>query len=152
MTTLIIFGAKYLVFAVAAGAAAHLAFVKERGRPLLYVAVVALPLAFVLARLAGMLFSHVQPFAALGFEPLVAHDIDNSFPSDHTLMAGVLSTVVFLSDRRFGLVLWALTLLVGLCRVLAGLHWAVDIVFAALIAMVAVYAVNVVLNYFWQQE
>lgn len=147
MTTFIIFGAKYLIAVVSAGAAVAVAMAGERRRKLLYVLAGALPLGYALARLAGLLYGHQQPFAEEGFSPLIAHDIDNSFPSDHTLIGGVFASVAFLADRRIGLVLWALTLLVGLARVLAGLHWAVDIAAAVALAAAAVYITQRLLQY-----
>lgn len=142
MDEFIIFCAKNLWLLVALGAAAAVVCNKERRLTLGLVALIALPLAYALARAAGMLFAHPQPFAALGFEPLVPHEVDNSFPSDHTLIAGVFASVAFLADKRFGLVLWALTLLVGTARVAAGLHWPVDIAAAALVAAGAVWVAH----------
>src|SRR3989344_5275134 len=142
MTELIVFGAKYLVVVVMLGGALVLAFAGERRRRLTYVLVVALPLGYALARLAGLFFAHNQPFAVEGFEPLVPHAVDNSFPSDHVALGGIFASLAFLVDRRVGLVLWAFTLLVGLSRMLAGLHWGVDIAAAALLALVAVFVAH----------
>ena len=139
MTELTVFGAKYLVVAVMLGGAVTLAFAGERRRRLTYTLAIALPLGYALARLAGLFFAHNQPFAVDGFEPLMPHAIDNSFPSDHVLIGGVCASLAFLADRKVGLVLWALALLVGLSRMLAGLHWGVDIAAAALLALGAVF-------------
>lgn len=115
---------------------------------LVYTLAVALPLGYALARLAGLFFAHQQPFAEQGFEPLIPHAIDNSFPSDHVLIGGVFASVAFLADRRVGLLLWVLTLLVGLCRMLAGLHYGVDIMAAAVLALGAVWASHRALSFF----
>ena len=139
MTEFIVFGAKYLVAVVLLGGAVTLAFAGEQRRQFTYVLAIALPLGYALARLAGLFFAHNQPFAVDGFEPLIPHSIDNSFPSDHVLIGGVFASLAFLADRKVGLVLWALTLLVGLSRMLAGLHWGVDIAAAALLALGAVF-------------
>ena len=142
MTPFIIFGAKYLVAVIMLCGAITLAFAGERRRRFTYILAVALPLGYALARLAGLFFAHNQPFAVEGFEPLVPHAVDNSFPSDHVLIGGVFASLAFLADRKVGLVLWALTLLVGLSRMLAGLHWGVDIAAAALLALVAVFVAH----------
>jgi undecaprenyl-diphosphatase len=138
MTPLIIFGAKYLFVLVALAGVGVVFRKKEQRLRLGLVALIALPIAYALARLVGVVFTHPQPFAVEGFEPLVPHEIDNSFPSDHVALAGVFASVAFLADRRTGLALWALTLLVGLSRMLAGLHWGVDIVMAAALAVLVV--------------
>ncbi len=139
MTELIIFGANYLVAIIMLGGAVTLAFAGERRRRLTYVLAIALPLGYALARLAGLFFAHNQPFAVEGFEPLVPHAVDNSFPSDHVALGGIFSSLAFLADRRVGLVLWALTLLVGLSRMLAGLHYGVDVLTAAILALGTVF-------------
>lgn len=109
-------------------------------------AAVALLLAYGLAALAGALYSHPQPFAVYGFEPLIAHAVDNSFPSHHTLAFSVLAMVVYLRYRRAGLLLWGLAGLVGVLRVAAGLHWPVDIVAAAALGAIAAALVHLAFN------
>lgn len=138
MTPLIIFGAKYLIAGIVLAGAAAVALAGERRIRLMYVLAAALPLSYALARLAGLFYAHSQPFAVGGFEPLIPHEIDNSFPSDHVLLGGVFSSVAFLADRRFGLALWVFTLLVGLARMAGGLHYWVDVLAAAILAVFAV--------------
>lgn len=138
MDTLIVFGATYLIYVVALGAVGVMLVSPHRQR-LALIALVALALAYALARVAGALYSHPQPFVVDGTTPLIPHAIDNAFPSDHTLVGGVFASVAFLADKRVGMVLWALTLLVGTARMAAGLHTWVDIVAAALIAGVVVW-------------
>ena len=141
MTLFTVFAAQYLIYAVALGGALAVGWGVRRGRrELLWIVAIALPLGYALARLAGLFYSHYQPFAEQGFEPLIPHAIDNAFPSDHTVIAGVFSTVAFLADRRAGMVLWAMTLLVGAGRIAAGLHWPIDIVAACVLALLAVAA------------
>ena|SRR3989344_5488823 len=146
MTELIIFGATYLIAPVIICAAIALSFNKEHRRRLTWTLAIALPLGLALARLAGLLFQHNQPFAVEGFEPLVWHDVDNAFPSDHMLIGGVFASVAFLGNRRVGLVLWAFALLVGLARMLAGVHYGVDVLAAAVLALAAVWIARLVLN------
>ncbi len=139
MIGLIIFGAQYLIFIIALIAAVHIFLNKERRIKLGILTLLALAIGYALARLAGLLYLHHQPFAVEGFEPLVPHAVDNAFPSDHTLISGVFASVAFLADRRIGLVLWALALLVGLARMFAGLHWGSDVLAAAVLALSAVF-------------
>ena len=148
MDAVIIFGATYLIVFVALGSALALAFAGERRARLVYTLAVALPLGYALARLAGVFFAHNPPFAEQGFEPLVPHAVDNSFPSDHVVVGGVFASLAFLTDRRFGLALWALTLLVGLSRALAGLHYGIDVLASVLLALAAVWVAHRALRSF----
>src|SRR3990167_2168030 len=54
--------------------------------------------------------------------------------------------------RLAGLALWALALLVGLSRMLAGLHYTVDVVAAAALAVAAVWAADRTLALFWNTK
>ncbi len=145
---LIIFCAKYLVVAPVG---ALLAYGRKEGsavaKKLALEVVLALPLAYVLARMAGMFYSHEQPFAQLGFEPLLPHAIDNSFPSDHVAFASVLATAAYLRHRTLGLSLWAFVAIIGIARVAAGLHWPLDLVGGALVAVIAVFGARYLLAY-----
>lgn len=97
----------------------------------------SLPLAYFLARVMGMFYAHEQPFAVYGFEPLWPHVVDNSFPSDHVALGGALATAVLFFKRRLGLLLWLLVASVGLLRVVAGLHYSIDIVGGAIAGALA---------------
>ncbi len=147
MDTLIIFGAKYLIYIVALGAIVIVLVSPHRNR-LALLAVIALPVVYALARVAGLFFSHPQPFVTEGFTPLVPHTVDNAFPSDHTALGGVLASVAWLADRRFGIALWILALLVGVARVAAGLHNWVDILASVVLALFAVWVVQKALKLF----
>jgi len=144
MDQLIIFGAKYLVFVIIALAVLTVVVYKgkEQWFRLSMLALLALAFGYALARVAGFLYAHPQPFEVEGFEPLLPHAADNAFPSDHTVIGGVFASVAFLADRRVGLALWILALLVGLSRMLAGLHYPIDIFASAVLAVAAVWATN----------
>jgi membrane-associated phospholipid phosphatase len=85
----------------------------------------------------GLFYFHEQPFAVYGFEPLWPHAVDNSFPSDHVALGGALATAVLFLNRPLGLFLWLLVLAIGLLRVIAGLHYPVDIVGGAVAGILA---------------
>jgi undecaprenyl-diphosphatase len=74
---------------------------------------------------------------------LIAHDPGVSMPSDHATAAFALAFGIgaFLS-LRWGLVLAAIALAVGLGRIWVGVHYPGDIAAAAAIAALAVLAVT----------
>jgi undecaprenyl-diphosphatase len=145
--TVIIFCAKYLLFVMALAVAAYwLLSPRADKRELALAAIVALPLAYGLARLAGMFMSHAQPFSVYDYAPLIPHEVDNSFPSDHSAAAGVLAGLASLYNRALGILLWVLAVAVGIGRVLSGLHYPVDavvgLVLGGLCAMAAYWCVH----------
>lgn len=134
--TLTVFLAKYLVYLIIALVAFwFLARVPPplKKRTILF-AVVSLPLTLVVSLLAAHFYYDPRPFMISHVAPLIAHEPGNGFPSHHTLLGAALASLVFRYDRRFGVVLFILTLLVGLARVHAGLHHLVDILGSFFIA------------------
>ena len=126
---LIVFCGKYLIYIAALALAAYWLLTPRPIKiELALTALIALPLAYALARVAGQFFSHQQPFATEGFAPLIPHAVDNAFPSDHATAMAVLSEIGFAYNRWLGAVLALLAIAVGFARVLAGLHYPIDIV------------------------
>lgn len=143
MHGLTIFVARYLVFLMPLLPLIVLLKLKrpEQWR-LIYQAATATVLAFVLAKLATHLVSSPRPFIADGVKPLFDSARDNGFPSDHTLMAGLIAFTTLVYSRRLGLIALALAVLVGLARVAAGVHHGIDIVGGLLISGLSVYLVQ----------
>jgi len=124
----IVFGAKYLFLAIPA--AAFFYFQRQPAsekKRLFLLSVIALPLAYAVSRALGYFYYLPRPFVVGNFVPLVAHVPDNGFPSEHTLFSAAVSAVIYISDRKTGAALWLLTALVGLSRVMAGVHHFTDI-------------------------
>jgi undecaprenyl-diphosphatase len=144
---LIIFCAKYLLYICALALVVY-GLRSPRVNRLEFAATVAvaLALAYGAARIAGLFFSHIQPFAAEGFAPLIAHEVDNSFPSDHSALAGALAGVASVYNRGLGILLWILAAAVAAGRMLAGLHYPVDVIAGLLVggvsAAAAFYAIH----------
>ena len=144
---LIIIGAKYLI-AVSALALLAYWFVlpREKKKELAVLAAIALPLAYALARIAGLLYSHSQPFVEWGVEPLVPHEVDNAFPSDHMALAAAIATIAFFYNRWLGAGLGVVGLSIGLARMFAGLHYPVDVVVGVALGVAAACSVALVMR------
>jgi undecaprenyl-diphosphatase len=146
---LIVVAAKYLIAVPVLVLLAYVVFL--RGKTLwrlIYLSVVSLPVAYVLGRLAGLIYTDPRPFVVGHFEPLIAHAADNGFPSDHTLLAATIAMIVLYINKRVGYVLWLTALVIGLVRVFAGVHHVSDIVASMLIAFVAVAGCKYALDFF----
>lgn len=110
---------------------------KQQHRLMLLSALAAFIMATVLGRLAGLLHYNEQPFHVLeGANQLVAHAIDNSFPSDHTMLFFAVCSSFFLY-RAAGRYVWMLlALAVGTSRIVVGVHYPFDVLIGALCGMV----------------
>ena len=137
MNALIILGAKYLFLAVLAGAfGVFWTIEKVQRRTFVVTAVVATIVAIVLTKSAGALYFDPRPFTH-GVTALIPHEPDNGFPSDHTVLSFAAASIAYVFSKKFGIALLVIALLVGVCRVLAGIHSPIDIIAGALIGIVA---------------
>ncbi len=147
--TVFIFGAKYLYLAVGIIAVIWFLFLPLAEKKKVFIlACVCLPLIFAVSFLAGKIYYNARPFAVDCFTPLVPHKADNGFPSHHTLLASAIAAIIFPFSRRVSLLLWILTLFVGISRVYAGVHHIADIIGSMLISIVSVSAVYLFMRYF----
>ncbi|MEK7506824.1 MAG: phosphatase PAP2 family protein [Patescibacteria group bacterium] len=101
----------------------------------------ALALTFIVGRIGGWLYDNPRPFVAGDFAPLIPHAANNGFPSDHLLLTGVFSAIVFYYNRWLGAAFWILAFIIGAARVYAGVHHWADIIGAAGIAVACVWLI-----------
>ncbi len=113
-------------------------------------------LAGLFALLLGTIANHVyfdpRPFVVGHFTPLVPHAPDNGFPSDHTLLVSAVAMIGTLWNRRLGVALWILAILVAIGRVYVGVHHTVDVVGSIVISSIAVLLTYAAYKYLWHQE
>ena len=93
--------------------------------------------AYILIKVANGAYYDTRPFVTQHIKPLVPIGADNGFPSEHTVFTMTLSSVVYLYNRRFGVVALVITAAVGISRVLAHVHTPIDVVVGVVIGAVA---------------
>lgn len=146
MDGLILFTASYLPWLMGAAVIwwAYREFeAGERVRMLGYVRalVIAFVARFVVAGAIRLFWHRPRPFIALGVPHLIT-DYAYSFPSGHAIFFFGLSTGVFFVNKRFGYILFVLSVLVGIARVAAGVHYPSDIVGGAVLGIGTAYVVR----------
>ncbi|MFJ7858041.1 undecaprenyl-diphosphatase [Peribacillus sp. NPDC097206] len=143
LNPLFIFFAEYSMYFLAM--AVILFFFTRNGRN--RVMVVCAGLTFILAEVVGKLVSKLhtnyQPFAVLDdVNKLIEKDINNSFPSDHTILFfSFCMTFWLFSKSRYRFLWLVVAVLVALSRVGVGVHYPADITVGALISMVVSFIV-----------
>ena len=70
---------------------------------------------------------------------LIEHTPDNGFPSDHALLAVTVGAIIYTQNQLVGSILIGLGVLVGISRVLSGVHHTLDIMGSIAIALAATY-------------
>ncbi|MCL5675545.1 MAG: phosphatase PAP2 family protein [Patescibacteria group bacterium] len=138
MTFLIIFAAKYLYLVVIAlGITVVLLSSKEIRKNYLMLTLGAFPLAYISSKILALFIIDPRPFIVLHIQPLIQASTDNGFPSDHTLLTMTIAAIIFTYNKKAGVLLACLSALVGVGRVLAYVHYPLDIIGSILIATVS---------------
>lgn len=137
---LAIFFAEHMVFVLAAIMFFYWLTGSYNDRTIVMGGALAFFLSEVIAKTIGFLYSHHQPFALFpNINQLIPHEVDNSFPSDHTILFFSIAVSTFLYHKRKGLILIFIAALVGLSRVWVGVHYPVDVLFGVLIATISAF-------------
>ena len=132
-----IFGAKYLY--LLAGVIALVGFwklPKEKKKEIIIFSMIALPAIYIVSKIGAWLYSDPRPFVAGHFVPLIPHDPDNGFPSDHVLLVSAIASLIFPFNKKISAGVWIVAILVGISRVYVGIHHPVDIVGSIVISVV----------------
>jgi len=90
--------------------------------------------------LLHILIDKNRPFVEFGLQPLFQVDrVSHTFPSGHAIFFFTLATIAWLIfSKRWGIFHFTLAFLIGLARVVSGVHYPSDILASALIGMICV--------------
>lgn len=140
MDQIFVFGAKYLIFILAALALYwFLRMTRDEQRKMAIFGCVSLPLTYIIGFVASLLYYNPRPFVTGGFTPLIAHVENNGFPSDHALAAFALAAVFFAFNKKRASMLFVLAAIVAFSRVIVGVHHYLDIEASLIFAIIGWY-------------
>lgn len=126
---MILFLAEYLIFLMAAALPVFLFLGSKR---IFIDGVIGSTITWFIGNLIKNFFYFPRPFNP---EPLAGYLSDGSFPSTHTAGAFLFATTIFLHNKTIGLVMFVLALLVGVGRVLGGVHRPIDVLGGAVLGI-----------------
>ncbi len=103
---------------------------------------------YALVELIRWFTPRLRPFQVFAEEVnlILPYKDSLSFPSGHTAFVFAISTVVYLANKKMGVVFYCLSFLVGFSRVFAGMHWPLDIVVGAFIGILAGILLQIVME------
>ena len=101
--------------------------------------VVIIPfLTFVLVSVLRKIFNIQRPYEAVRIFPLIPRSKDGeSFPSRHTVSLGIIAMAGLYLNIYLGIILWAMTIIQGFVRVIAGVHYPKDIYCGIIISVLS---------------
>lgn len=84
--------------------------------------------AWVISEAIKVFFPTLRPFLVNGQNPLtITVPSDSAFPSSHTALAFALAVTIFMHDKKVGAVYLIAALLIGAARIVADVHYPIDI-------------------------
>ena len=100
-------------------------------------ALVACLIAWIIAFLIKRFFPTLRPFVLNGKEvEVMLKPLDGAFPSEHTTLAFALAATIFMHDRKIGWIYLIAAAAVGISRVLANVHYPIDILGGAFLGTI----------------
>lgn len=147
METLIIFAAKYLfLLSIAMFVGVFWLLDGSQKRYFIKLSLLTALVSVALAKIASMLYDNPRPFVVEHVQPLVSHGFDNGFPSDHTLLTMTIAVIIFQFNKKLGIFLVVIALIVGTARVFAKVHHPIDIIGSSVVAVLAIITSVYLLN------
>jgi membrane-associated phospholipid phosphatase len=114
------------------------------------VAILVIPvgLATVISEVISRFYIRQRPFAAMSdIKLLVPHSADGGMPSHHMVFMVSVAMMVYHFSKKLGIALIVLSLISGIARISAGIHYPSDVLAGALIgALLAVTYARTVLK------
>ena len=99
-------------------------------------------LAWGVGDILKLIFKLERPFVLFSqVHPLVSES-GFAFPSLHSTLITALSFAVFFKNKRFGYICLFIALLIGLSRIVVGVHFPVDVVGGFILGFIIAFAVN----------
>lgn len=133
-----VFIAEYMIFFLVLAVLMFLFSRSNENRIMVICAFIALVISEILAKIAGQFHSNYQPFAELpNVNKLVEKAVNNSFPSDHTIIFFSFCITFWLFKRGWGFLWGILAVLVGISRIWVGVHYPADVLVGAIISIVS---------------
>ncbi|HFK1473983.1 undecaprenyl-diphosphatase [Bacillus sp. FSL W8-0519] len=134
----IVFLAEYMVYILALIILTYWFIGSRKSRMMVIQAMVAFVIAEVIGKIAGKFHLNYQPFAVLpDVNKLVDHAVDNSFPSDHTILFFSICFSFSLVRKKTGWLWLILALCIAISRIWVGVHYPFDVAVGALIGCIS---------------
>lgn len=107
--------------------------------------------AWLVAHVIKYFYYMPRPFVALqNMHQLLPYEADSSFPSGHATFYSALALAMYSYHKRIAIVLALGALIIGIARIIVGVHFPVDILAGFILGPLVAYAVYFFLNKFKQ--
>lgn len=142
---LVVFFGSYVPYLMVLGVIVILFFESDWRKRLRDAATIALSVILswgIITQIIHFFYFRPRPFITLGITSLINHDNSPALPSGHAAFFFALAFALFLASKKWGWIFIGLTVLMSIARVMAGVHWPLDIVAGILISFLSVAVVK----------
>ena len=112
----------------------------------------ALAVTYLTSLVCGHFYFDPRPFVVGHFIPLIPHAPDNGFPSDHALLTSALAMVGIFWNKKLGIILWILALIISVARVYVGVHHPVDVIGSMVISIIIISLIYLIFKHVLHKE
>lgn len=151
LDSVIIFFAHYYIFVLGAGVALYFLFYREKYN-FFHVAInqiIVLILArFIVAEIIRFFYFRARPFLSFHVTQLVYKNPEASFPSGHTIGIVALGLALLYFDKKIGILVAVSGVGVGVFRIIAGLHYPLDVLGGIILSLPSAWAGVKIYKYF----
>ncbi|MBC2684689.1 undecaprenyl-diphosphatase [Bacillus toyonensis] len=138
LNSTMVFLAEYMVYFLGLIIMTYWFTQSRKNKMMIIQAMVAFVTAEIIGKLAGKLHLNYQPFAVLpNVNKLVDHAVDNSFPSDHTILFFSICFSFCLVRKKARFLWFVLAFCVAISRIWVGVHYPFDVIIGALIGIIS---------------
>ncbi|MDO8551304.1 MAG: phosphatase PAP2 family protein [bacterium] len=133
---IIVFFADYLGYLIVAALILFLLQNFKKNWPLVSQSLISAVIArFGITELIRLLWLRPRPFTELELNIISTHEPTGSFPSGHAAFFFAIAAIIYFYNKKAGSWLFFTAFLIGLARVVAGLHWPSDIIGGAVVGI-----------------
>lgn len=140
--TLIVFFAKYLPYLLVVAFLLLLFFSpyprREKARLFLATVISSVIARGFVTELIRFFYHRPRPFLTFHLQPLIA-DSSWSFPSGHATFFFAMATAIYMYNKKWGTGFFIAAILVGIARIIAGVHYPSDILGGMIIGIAIAY-------------
>ena len=130
-----IFSAKYLGYILIILLALY--SIKKNHKSLFFLSVLSGFISrYLVVEIVRSFFHKTRPFVENNVNLLFYHEPTFSFPSGHTSFFFAFSTIIFLYNKKIGILFYMASFLIGFSRIASGVHWPLDILGGIIIGIV----------------
>lgn len=138
--TVVIFIAQYLGYWLVAGLFVFLILGKDKRKEIkmLIFSVLSIFLSrIVITEIIRFFYYVPRPFINNVVHQLIFNETSGSFPSGHATFFFALAMAIFFFHKKWSILFFAGAILIGIARIIAGVHWPIDILVGAIIGILS---------------